>query len=115
MAGLGIQVYLDENVNLHLAAALNLKGYDARHALMEGNQKVPDEQHLRFAAAHGRAIVTHNFADFATLHAAFSQRGEHHEGIILVPVRSISELLSRLCVHLDSIRPDQQRDNLLWA
>jgi hypothetical protein len=50
MAGLGIQVYLDENVDLHLAAALNLKGYDATHALMEGNQKVPDEQAPAFCS-----------------------------------------------------------------
>lgn len=115
MAGLGIKVYLDENVNLHLATALHQQGYDATHALAEGNRKVSDEQHLRIATGQGRAIVTHNFADFVRLHTEFLQRIEHHEGIILIPVRSLSELLTRLRTHLDSIAPDQQRDNLIWA
>jgi len=115
MAGLGIKVYLDENVNLHLSTALIQWGYDSTHALTEGNRKVADEQHLRFATAYGRAVVTHNFADFVRLHMEFVQRNEHHEGIILIPVRSLSELLTRLCSHLDSFAPDKQRDNLLWA
>jgi predicted nuclease of predicted toxin-antitoxin system len=115
MAGLGIKVYLDENVNLHLSTALIQQGYDAAHALTEGNRKVADEQHLQFATAHGRAVVTHNFADFARLHMEFAQRNEHHEGIILIPLRTLSELLNRLSSHLDSIAPDQQRNNLLWA
>jgi len=115
MAGLGIKVYLDENINLHLLAALIQRGYDAAHALTEGNQKVADEEHLRFATAQGRAVVTHNFADFAKLHMEFGQRNEHHQGIILIPVRSLSELLTRLCSHLDSFAPDRQRDSLLWG
>src|SRR6266852_8720875 len=96
MAGLGIKVYLDENVHLHLSTALIQRRYNATHALTEGNRKVADEQHLRFATAHGRALVTHNFADFVRLHAQFAQKKEPHEGIILIPVRSLSELLSRL-------------------
>jgi hypothetical protein len=115
MAGLGVKVYLDENINLHLASALNQRGYDATHALIEGNRKVADQQHLRFATAQGRAVVTHNFADYARLHVEFAQRNERHEGIILIPDRSLSEMLARLCTHLDSFAPDQQRDNLLWA
>src|SRR2546422_105328 len=103
MAGLGIKVYFDENVNLHLATALNRQGYDATHALTEGNRKVADEQHLRFATAQGRALVTHNFADFVRLHMEFAQRNEHHQGIVLIPVRSLSELLTRLRTHLDSL------------
>ncbi len=115
MAGLGIKVYLDENVNLHLTTALIQRGYDSTHALTEGNRKFADEQHLQFATTSGRAVVTHNFADFLRLHMEFAQRNEHHKGIILISVRSLSELLTRLCSHLDSFAPDQQRDNLLWA
>ncbi len=77
--------------------------------------RVPDLQHLRYATAQTRAVVTHNFSDYARLHADFVRRGELHEGIILVPVRALSELLVRLSMHLDTYPPDQQRDNLLWA
>ena len=86
MAGLGVRVYLDENVDIHVTDALQRHGYEATHALREGNMRVCDEQHLRYATLHGRAVVTHNFGDYVRLHADFVQRGEHHEGIILVPV-----------------------------
>lgn len=115
MTGLGIRVYLDENVNIHVTDVLRQRGYDATHALMEGNVHLPDEQHLRFATAQGRAVVTHNFADFTRLHTEFIQRHEQHEGIILVPLRPLAELVSRLSKHLNASGPAEQRDNLLWA
>lgn len=82
---------IDENVDVHLTDALQRSGYDAVHALRVGNVNVPDEQHLRYATRHGRAVVTHNFADYVRHHNDFTQRGEHHEGIILVPGRPLSE------------------------
>ena len=115
MAGLGVRVYFDENVDVRVTDALRRRGYDAIHALREGNRRVADEQHLRYATMHGRTVVTHNFGDYARLHADFAQRGEHHEGIILVPVRPLSELLVRLSKYLDTHTPAEQRDNLLWA
>lgn len=113
--GPGIRVYLDENVDIHLMGALLRLGYDAMHALLEGNARLPDDQHLRYATIHGRAVVTHNFADYAHLHADFSQRRECHDGIILVPVRPLPELLARLSTHLDTRSPAAQRNNILWA
>jgi predicted nuclease of predicted toxin-antitoxin system len=115
MAGLGIRVYLDENMDVHLVDALKQLGYDVTHAYAEGNAILPDEQHLRFAITRWRTVVTHNFNDFVRLHADFLQRGEHHEGIILMPVCSLSEMLARLKKHLDSYTPAMQRDNLFWA
>ena len=115
MAGLGVRVYLDENVRVHLTAALLQRGYDATHALLEGNVSVVDEQQLRYATAQGRAVVTHDFGDFTRLHADFSRRGEHHEGIILMPWRPLPVLLPRLSKHLDTYTLTEQRDNLLWA
>jgi hypothetical protein len=115
MAGLGVGIYCDENINLHVAHLLRQRGYDATHALMQGNIQMPDEHHLRWATAHGRAVVTHNFADFVLLHTDYLQRHEQHEGIILVPVRPLAELAARLSKHLDSYTRAEQRGNLLWA
>lgn len=106
---------MDENIDVRVTEALQASGYDATHALTEGNRRFPDEHHLRYATAQGRALVTHNFADYARLHLSFIQQGDHHAGIILVPVLPLSGLLPRLCRHLDTISPDQQQDNLLWA
>src|SRR5947199_8514816 len=115
MAGMGVRVYLDENVDIHLTGALRRRGYDAIHALLEGNVQVKDEQHLRYATAQGRALVTHDFVDFPQIHSDFMQRSEYHEGSILLPFRSLSELLARVSIHLNTIPPDAQRDNILWA
>ena len=60
-------------MDVRVADALQRLGYDATHALPEGNVRCPDEQHLRYATRHGRAIVTHNFADYAGLHAQFTR------------------------------------------
>jgi hypothetical protein len=43
------------------------------------------------------------------------RRGEPHQGIVLVPVRSLSELVIRMRGHLDQCTPNAQRNNLLWA
>src|SRR5260370_27094411 len=109
MAGLGIRIYLDENVNFHVRDVLRQRGYDVTHALAEGNVQMSDDQHVRWATAHSRAVVTHDFADFARLHTDFTRRHEHHEGVILVPARPLSELVARLSNHLDSHTPAEQR------
>jgi predicted nuclease of predicted toxin-antitoxin system len=113
--GLGIRIHLDENVDVRLADALNQRGYDATTALGQGWLHLSDEDQLRHATAIGRAIVSHDFDDFPRIHAEFLQRGEGHEGIILVPVRSLSELLTRISRHLDQHSPGEQRNNLFWA
>lgn len=115
MAGLGIKVYLDENIDLRVAGGLRLRGYDAVHAYEEGNNQTPDDQHLRYATTQGRAAVSNNFTDFARHHADFLQRGEQHEGVILIPVRPVGEMIRRLSTHLNTHSPAKQRDNLLWA
>lgn len=115
MAGLGVRVYLDENVDVHLIDALQRRGYDATHAIREGNIQIADVYHLRYATAQGRAVVTHNFGDYARLNADFTQRGEPHAGIILVPMHSLSELLTRLSKHLDTYTPAEQHANVFWA
>ncbi len=114
-AGLGIRIYLDEMMDVQLAAALCRLGYDATDTHSKGNDHLFDDEQLRYAASQGRAILTVNFGDFARHHADFLQRRESHEGIILVPERPLRELLKRLRKHLDTVAPDQQRNNMLWA
>ena len=43
-----------------------------------------DEDQLRFAAARNLFLVTHNVADFVSLHAKFLSEGQEHAGIILI-------------------------------
>ncbi len=45
MAGLGIKLFIDEDVQQDLADALRQRGYDAERCLEAGrhNQRIPDE------------------------------------------------------------------------
>jgi predicted nuclease of predicted toxin-antitoxin system len=115
MAWLGIRLYLDENMDPRVADGLNQLGFDVTHAVREGNVRLADEEHLRYATTQGRACVSHNFSDFTRIHTEFLQRGEAHAGVVLVPHRSVSELIARLRHHLESHPPDQQQNNILWA
>ena len=43
-----------------------------------------DPEQLAFAASVGRAIVTHNLADFWVLHATWLEQGVEHAGMVLL-------------------------------
>ena len=43
-----------------------------------------DREHLEYATAHGRVLLTFNRGDFARLHAEFAARGDIHGGIVVV-------------------------------
>jgi hypothetical protein len=43
----------------------------------------PDEEHLDWAAAHGRLLYSFNLADFYHLHADWLARDKAHAGLIL--------------------------------
>jgi hypothetical protein len=43
----------------------------------------PDEDHLRFAAAQGRALLSYNFHDYLPLARQWYENGQSHSGVIL--------------------------------
>lgn len=57
-------------------------------ALFEG---LPDDLLLAEAARQGRAIVTSNARDFATLHRACLAGGRAHAGIVLISSQAIRQ------------------------
>ena len=65
-----IKLYADENVPRLLVEALRGLGYDVLTCAEAGNagQGIPDEDVLRYATAHERAVVTMNRRDFFRLH-----------------------------------------------
>ena len=105
-------LYTDADVHGRLAGLIRKQGYDARSAVEEGNGDLDDEDHLEFASAHNRAILTHNQKDFAPLHRKWQQEGKHHSGIILSPQLALGELLRRTLRMLNYITADEMHDNL---
>ena len=98
MAGRGIRLYTDEDVDPDLARELSRDGYDVLSCVEAGNhnQKFDDEWQLRFAVEHQRAILSHNYRDFTLLDRTWRESGLEHFGIILsVNGTPIDELVRR--------------------
>jgi hypothetical protein len=91
--------YFDEDQNVRIAARLSRAGFDVLTARDAGRagRGVSDEDHLRFAAELGRALVTTNARDFAPIFDEWWQKGRNHAGIILVsPQKSADVIYHRL-------------------
>ncbi|MCL6643270.1 MAG: DUF5615 family PIN-like protein [Candidatus Bipolaricaulota bacterium] len=112
-----IKLYLDEMVPTDLARVLRQYGYDVMTAQEAGMLGKADVEHLEYASAQGRAILTFNIKDFAKLHRSWHKEGKHHAGIIVSPeleMRRFGELL-RLCLKLlDQAIPEDIADRLCY-
>jgi len=117
MAGLGIKLFTDEDVDPDLAEALRRRGYDAVCCLQAGrsNLRISDHDQLTYAAQQGRAILVFNVVDYVRLDRRWKAAGQQHAGIVVSPkIEDVGELLRRVMRHLDIVSPDQQGDTLLW-
>ncbi|WP_437716252.1 DUF5615 family PIN-like protein [Sorangium sp. So ce448] len=73
-------IYADENVPRNVIEALRRLGHDVLtcHEAGKAGQRIPDEDVLRFAMEHGRALLTLNRRDFFRLASTIT----NHAGII---------------------------------
>lgn len=78
---------LDEDVHPATAAAARALGLDAVsvHEIGRTGPGFGDEDHLRYAGAEGRVMVTRNRDDFLLLTREFFRAGEPHGGLLIVP------------------------------
>jgi len=110
-----IRLFLDEDVWVGLATALRQAGYDAVSVDEMGRKGLADEDQMAFAAAEGRAILTHNIQDFAPLAAIYFEQGITHPGIIVARHFEKGELLRRTLALLGSLTPEQLANTLRFA
>jgi predicted nuclease of predicted toxin-antitoxin system len=111
--GLFVSLYTDADVHGRLAGLIRKQGYSARSTVEEGNDDLSDEDQLEFASARNRAILSHNYKDFAPLHRKWQREGKHHSGIILSPQLALGELLRRTLRLLNYFTADEMRDSLV--
>lgn len=114
MAGLGIRLYTDEDVDAELAIQLTRHGYDAVSSVQVGNsgRGLTDEEQLGYASDRGLAILVHNARHYVPLDRAWKERGMEHAGIIVAEQIRLPELFRRVRRYLDTISPGDQRDTL---
>lgn len=109
-----ITLYTDTDVHGTLAAQIRQHGFDAVSAYEELNDRLNDEQHLEYAAAHSRAVLTHNTRDFEPLYRRWWAAGKHHSGVIVSDRRGIGVLLKRALRLLNRVTADEMQDNLKY-
>lgn len=114
--GLGIRLYLDEDVQAEAAEQLRQLEYDVICCRDSGrsNQGIDDEDQLAYATELGRALFTYNVADYVALDKKWKAANRRHRGIVISDQLSIGEVIRRLRCHLDYVDPSSQNDNILW-
>jgi hypothetical protein len=87
-------------------------------AFNDGREALDDEGQLGFAAERCLILVTHNERHFKPLHSAYSERGQEHSGIIVLPATPpLARVVIRLAMLLTWIasEADQQTRLFKWG
>jgi predicted nuclease of predicted toxin-antitoxin system len=106
---MAIRFHLDENVSGAVALALRRRGVDVSTAVEANLIGADDREHLEFAQAHDRVLVTHD-DDFTRIHAS----GTPHSGICYChkDKHSIGELMRLLLLIQECFEVDEMRGHL---
>ena len=79
-----LPLYIDEDsVDRRFIRALERLKVDFVSARALGRVGVPDEDHLAFATAEGRMLLTANYHDFRALQASWAEAFRDHCGILI--------------------------------
>ena len=114
MSRLLISLYLDEDVDVTLAAILRSRDYDVLTTLEAHNLHLKDPAQLAFAVSQERALVTHNREDFEELHKAYLKEDHKHFGIVIAVQHPVNKLARRLSAILDQTTADEMENQLRY-
>ena len=112
-----LSFYTDEDVSVRVAEFLRVHGYPAISARAADRLRESDADQLRYAAAQGWTVITHNTKHFRRLHAEWLATGRVHAGILtldrpkphLPPPEAFAARITELIV-----TPDLVLENALW-
>jgi uncharacterized protein with PIN domain len=99
-----IKFHLDENCDPRIARGLRLHGIDVTGAADAGLRQAVDQEHLAYAAAQRRVILTQD-TDFLRIAAS----GQVHPGILFYPDqrRSIGEVIRAVHLYWELCEPEE--------
>jgi predicted nuclease of predicted toxin-antitoxin system len=109
------KAYLDENIDIRLAALLRHRGFCATTAHAVGLRRADDQTQLLYAASHGYCLVTHNLREFEVLHNSFLSSRQSHGGIIIASAKSLYRLADRLAKLFDTLTADEIANQVLYV
>jgi uncharacterized protein with PIN domain len=114
MSRLFIALYLDEDVDVLVAELIRAYGFDVLTTRDAGLLGEDDEAQLAYAASEGRAMLTHNRADFERLAREYFASGKEHHGIIFAVRRPPQEMLRRLLLILNHLTADELQNQVRY-
>jgi predicted nuclease of predicted toxin-antitoxin system len=109
-----IDLYLDEDVSVALAALLRGRGFRVTTTQEAGLVGATDAEQLAFATSHGSAILTHNRVHFEALAREYFAGGKSHAGIIIAVRRNTLELARRLFTLLNPFTADEIENQIRY-
>jgi predicted nuclease of predicted toxin-antitoxin system len=101
-------------VDEKLGPALRRYGHDVLTVREVGRRGRRDEEQLKYAASAGRALLSHNIADFARLHERWGAQGREHWGILLTEEVDFRNLLRRMLQALDRYSADEAKNRVIF-
>ena len=109
-----ISLYLDEDVDPHLAQDLRQRHYEAIATSEARGLGRSDREQREYARQERRALLTHNRDDFLALAKEYALQGIQHAGILYIPQVPYRQLFRRLLRLLASTRRSQVENVLIW-
>ncbi len=106
-----VKLYVDADITPKLARALRTRGYDVVSAHEVGNAEATDREHIDFAAAQGRTLLTCNAQDFTPIFEDYWFAGKDHCGIVVSGQLELGEMLRRALVFLHSVTVAEMHNN----
>ncbi len=79
-----MRFYLDENLSPTIARQAGEHGLEVSCSFDAGNNGLPDDAQLKYAATNGFVLVSRDYADFEKLAKYCVAQEVHHAGIALL-------------------------------
>ena len=113
-SSLYIHLYFDEDVSVGIVENLRTRGFDVLSSRDADTLGKSDDDQMLYAVSQGRAIVTHNRADFERQHEKFLTQGLKHYGVIIAKRRKDGEVAAKLLTLLDQATAEEMENQLRY-
>lgn len=114
MSRIFIDLYLDEDVDVLVAALLRSRGFAVSTTRDAHRLGTTDEEQLAYAATHEKTILTHNRVDFESLVRHYFILQKPHAGIIIAVRHPPHEVARRLLLILNQVTADEMKDQVRY-
>jgi hypothetical protein len=114
MNQLFMRLYLDEDVDVLIAALIRARGFVATTTQKAQHIGSSDEEQLAYSVNLQCAFLTHNRMDFEKLAEEYFAANKNHSGIIIAVRRTPYEIAKRLLVVMNEVTADEIKNQIRY-